>query len=104
MAYLAREATPWAAKVPKELFFEDVLPYASVNERRDDWRKDFYDRFIAVAKECATPGEAVKRLNVEVFKTFNVAVPRDQAAQARPEPLRVGRRRAMPRAPGSRSS
>jgi hypothetical protein len=72
-AHLAREATPWGAKIPKELFFEYVLPYASVNERRDDWRKDFYDRFLAVAKESPTPGEAVKRLNVEVFKTFNVA-------------------------------
>jgi hypothetical protein len=72
LAYLAREATPWAAKVPKELFFDAVLPYASVNERRDDWRQDFYDRFIAVAKESPTPGDAVKRLNVEVFKAFNV--------------------------------
>ena len=81
-AYLAREATPWGPKIPKELFFEYVLPYASVNERRDDWRKDFYDRFIAVAKESPTPGEAVKRLNVEVFKTFNVAY----HATKRPKP------------------
>ncbi len=81
-AYLAREATPWARSVPKELFFEYVLPYASVNERRDDWRKDFYDRFLPIAKECATPGEAVKRLNVEVFKTFNVAY----HATKRPKP------------------
>lgn len=71
-AYLAREATPWGAKIPRELFFEDVLPYASVNERRDDWRKDFFDRFLPIARESATPGEAVKRLNVEVFQAFGV--------------------------------
>ncbi len=81
-AYLAREATPWGPKIPKELFFEDVLPYASINERRDDWRKDFYDRFLPIAKESPTPGEAVKRLNVEVFKTFNVAY----HATKRPKP------------------
>jgi hypothetical protein len=81
-SYLAREATPWGRSIPKELFFEYVLPYASVNERRDDWRKDFYDRFLPIAKECATPGEAVKRLNVEVFKTFNVAY----HATKRPKP------------------
>ncbi len=81
-AYLAREATPWGKAIPKELFFEDVLPYASVNERRDDWRKDFYDRFLPIARECSTPGEAVKRLNVEVFKTFNVAY----HATKRPKP------------------
>ncbi len=81
-AYLAREATAWGRNIPKELFFEDVLPYVSVNERRDDWRKDFYDRFLPIAKESATPGEAVKRLNVEVFKTFNVAY----HATKRPKP------------------
>jgi hypothetical protein len=81
-AYLAREATPWGRNIPRELFFENVLPYASVNERRDDWRKDFYDRFLPVARESATPGEAVKRLNVEVFRTFNVAY----HATKRPKP------------------
>ncbi len=81
-AYLAREATSWGRNIPKELFFEDVLPYASVNERRDDWRKDFYDRFLPIAKECASPDEVVKRLNVEVFKTFNVAY----HATKRPKP------------------
>jgi len=82
LAYLAREATPWGRKIPKELFFEDVLPYASINERRDDWRQDFYDRFLPIARECPTPGEAVERLNVEVFKTFNVAY----HATKRPKP------------------
>ncbi len=81
-AYLAREATPWGKSIPKELFFDHVLPYASINERRDDWRKDFYDRFLPIAKECPSPTEAVKRLNVEVFKTFNVAY----HATRRPKP------------------
>lgn len=82
LAYLAREATPWGPKIPIELFFDDVLPYASVNERRDDWRQDFYDRFLPIAKDSPTPAEAVKRLNVEVFKTLNVAY----HATKRPKP------------------
>ncbi len=82
LAYLAREATPWAAKVPEELFFEAVLPYASVNERRDDWRRDFFDRFLALAKDSATPGEAARKLNVEVFRAFKVAY----HATRRPKP------------------
>ena len=81
-AYLAREATPWGKNIPKELFFEDVLPYVSINERRDDWRKDFYDRFLPIAKASPTPSDAVKRLNVEVFQTFNVAY----HATKRPKP------------------
>jgi hypothetical protein len=82
LAYLAREATPWAAKVPEELFFDAVLPYVSVNERRDDWRQDFFDRFLPVVHDCPTAAEAVKRLNVEVFKTLNVAY----HATKRPKP------------------
>ena len=82
LAYLAREANPWAAKVPEELFFSDVLPYASVNERRDDWRQEFHDRFAAVAKEAGSAGEAAKKLNVEVFKAYKVAY----HATKRPKP------------------
>lgn len=29
---------PWAAAVPKALFFEAVLPYANTNEARTNWR------------------------------------------------------------------
>jgi hypothetical protein len=82
LAYRAREATPWGSKIPQELFFDAVLPYASVNERRDDWRQDFYDRFLAVARESATPAEAAQRLNVEVFTAFHVRY----HASKRPKP------------------
>jgi hypothetical protein len=73
IAHEARKATPWAAAVPIELFYEQVLPYASVNERRDDWRKDFMDRFLPVVRDLKSADEAVKKLNIEVFKTFGVA-------------------------------
>lgn len=82
LAYLAREATPWASKVPQELFFDAVLPYASVNERRDDWRQDFHDRFLGVVRDSASAGAAVKRLNVEVFRAFRV----QYHASKRPKP------------------
>ena len=34
-AYRARAEFPWAKAIREELFFNDVLPYASINERRD---------------------------------------------------------------------
>jgi len=73
LAHEARKATPWAAAVPEELFREQVLPYASVNERRDDWRKDFMDRFLPMVRDLKTADEVARKLNVEVFKTFGVA-------------------------------
>lgn len=73
LAYEARAKTPWAAAVPKELFFEAVLPYSNLNERRDDWRADFYKRFWPLVKDCKTPGDAAQVLNREVFKILKVS-------------------------------
>ncbi len=71
-AFKARAATPWAKAVPLELFYNDVLPYSSINERRDDWRADFYNRFIAIARAAPSAREAAGRLNVDVFNTLDV--------------------------------
>ena len=92
-AFKARSATPWAAQVPLELFLNDVLPYSSINEKRDDWRKDFYDRFNAIARAAHTPTEAVAKLNVAVFDAFNVhyhATKRPKPDQSPYESARAG--------------
>ncbi|MHC4177602.1 MAG: transglutaminase domain-containing protein, partial [Planctomycetota bacterium] len=72
LAYRAMQDAPWAGQVPKEIFLNYVLPYANVNERRDAWRKDFYDRFLPVVKDCKTPAEAAERLNRSIFKELEV--------------------------------
>ena len=38
LAYDNWEKSPWHTQVTKELFLNDVLPYASLNEARDPWR------------------------------------------------------------------
>jgi hypothetical protein len=81
-AYQARTEVPWGGELPDELFLNDVLPYAGINERRDDWRQDFYDRFLPIAKKCKTPGEAALLLNKEVFRQFDV----QYSATKRPKP------------------
>ncbi|MFM9065283.1 MAG: hypothetical protein ACKOOI_19925, partial [Pirellula sp.] len=45
LAHRALEAAPWKDTIPKEIFLNNILPYVSINERRDAWRKDFRDRF-----------------------------------------------------------
>jgi len=72
LAYQAMTEVPWGKTIPQEIFFNDVLPYASLNERRDNWRGDFHHRFINIAKQCKTIDEAVGKLNMEVFRTFRV--------------------------------
>ena len=72
LAYQARSEVPWGPDLPEELFLNDVLPYANVNERRDAWRRDFYERFLPLVQTCATPGEAALRLAQEVLPTVGV--------------------------------
>jgi hypothetical protein len=93
LAYEARAAHPWAGSVPREIFFNDVLPYANVNESRDDWRGDFVKRFSPLVKDCKTAGEAVQILNREVFKTVNVkyhATKRLKPNQSPYESMKIG--------------
>ena len=71
-AYRAWEGAAWKKEVPEEVFLNDVLPYSVINERRDDWRKDFYDRFHPLVKDARSPGEAAVILNKNVFKIVNV--------------------------------
>ncbi len=70
--YEARRNSPWGAEVPDDIFLNDVLPYASINERRDNWREDFYRRFFPMVEDCRTISEAACRLNEKVFATLNV--------------------------------
>jgi hypothetical protein len=93
LAYEARAAHPWAGAVPQEVFFHDVLPYANVNESRDDWRADFVKRFSPLVKDCKTAGEAVQVLNREVFKVVNVkyhATKRLKPDQSPYESMKIG--------------
>lgn len=65
-AYAAREKFPWAKKVPEDIFFNDVLPYAALNERRDNWRKDFFDRFSKHVEGAKTMEEAITKVNAAI--------------------------------------
>ncbi|MHC4166946.1 MAG: transglutaminase-like domain-containing protein [Planctomycetota bacterium] len=81
LAYRALEARPWADRIPTEIFLNNILPYANVNERRDAWRKDFHDRFGPLVTSCKSPAEAGELLNRTIFKQLNV-----KYSRRRPKP------------------
>ena len=62
-AYKARAEFPWAKNIPEAIFLNDVLPYASLNERRDNWRQDFHQRFSKHVAGKTTLLEAIKAVN-----------------------------------------
>jgi pimeloyl-ACP methyl ester carboxylesterase len=72
LAYEAFNKAPWHDRVPKEIFFNDILPYASVNESRDAWRRKLYDLAAPLVADCLTPAEAAQRLNQKLFKLTGV--------------------------------
>jgi hypothetical protein len=71
-AHRAWRESPWRDEVPVEVFHNEVLPYVSINERRDDWRKDFYKQFKPLVKDAKTPTEAAAMLNQKVFPILKV--------------------------------
>ena len=89
-ALKAREEVPWGDQISEDLFLRYILPYWSVNEKRDPWRKMFYDKFMPAVRECKTASDAVKYLNDHVFKELNVtydAVKRPKADQSAQESI-----------------
>ncbi|MBS2100744.1 transglutaminase-like domain-containing protein [Carboxylicivirga linearis] len=71
-AYIAREEFPWAKDLDKDIFFNEVLPYASLNERRDRWRPDFYTRFKKFVVDTKNMEEAIWAVNKHILKEVNV--------------------------------
>ena len=88
-AYLARETYPWTKALPKELFFNDVLPHAVVNETRDASRKRLREIFhshlgdsqdVRAAAAGAAAGEALAG-QLGAVPTRMLAQGRDPKAQ-----------------------
>ena len=93
LAYKARNAVPWGKDIPEDLFLNDVLPYANVDETRELWRKDFYERCLPIVKECKTPGEAAQKLNGSLFQKLQVkySTERKAANQSPAESIAQGK-------------
>ena len=93
MAYEARDTAPWKAQIPNALFLNDVLPYASLNEARDDSRKLLRDKSLPLIADCKTPAEAAHRLNAKLFPLLNArySTERKRADQSPLETIASGK-------------
>lgn len=72
LAYRALAEAPWKARIPKALFLNDILPYASLNETRDRSRGLLRDQSLPLITGCRTPAEAAHRLNQKLFPLLKV--------------------------------
>jgi hypothetical protein len=92
LAYEARERFPWGKQVPEDIFLNDVLPYANINERRDRWRLEFLELCAPLVADCKTAGEAAQRLNERLYGKINVrySTQRRRADQGPKESMETG--------------
>ena len=72
LGYEAKSKAPWAKKIPEAIFFNNVLPYANVDESRDPWRKELFELAWPMVKDCKTASEAAQTLNKELFPKLKV--------------------------------
>ncbi len=86
IAFKAKDQVPWGSEIPKEIFLNDVVPYSNVDETRESWRKDFYERFIQVAKDSPSISQAVKTLNKVVFEELKVSYNPEKRPKANQSP------------------
>ncbi|MFV0378197.1 MAG: transglutaminase-like domain-containing protein, partial [Mangrovibacterium sp.] len=70
VAYQAREKFAWCKALPDSVFFNDVLPYALLNERRDNWRQDFMNRFSPLAEQCTDARSAIDSISRNIAKVL----------------------------------
>ncbi len=82
LAHDALDGCPWREQIDPAHFQQYILPYAVVNERRDDWRADFYNRLREQAWEHDLPLDAARWINDEFEQLFGVAY----HATRRPKP------------------
>jgi len=71
--YKAREEFSWCKALPEDVFFNDVLPYASMDETRELWREEFYNLFKPLVVNCKTAAEALDTVNKSIEKLVKVS-------------------------------
>lgn len=82
LAYQAWQSAPWKTKIPEEIFLNDVLPYASLTEARDNARRMLREKSLPLIAGSKSPGEAAQLLNAKLFPLVKV---RYSTERARPD-------------------
>ena len=72
LAHTALAKAPWKQRIPRDIFLNDILPYASLNEKRDASFAVLRQKSLPLIAGCRTPGEAAQRLNEKLFPRVKV--------------------------------
>lgn len=92
LSYAALDATPWKNQIPEDIFLNNVLPYANINEGREPWRKDFRAQFLPLIEGSTSPSQAAAMMNQKLFPLVKVkySTQRAKADQNPTESIKSG--------------
>lgn len=71
-AFKVRNEFEWCKNLPDSIFLNEVLPYYSLDEKRDNWRNEYYERFSKYVKNCKTIYEAIDSVNLNIRDELKV--------------------------------
>lgn len=84
----ARQNFSWAKAVPKDVWQEWVLPYASVNEARNDWREFMVEKVAPLVRgngfQASTIQHVAETLNTQIWEKLGHGSPIVFKAQMTP--------------------
>jgi Transglutaminase-like enzymes, putative cysteine proteases len=89
LAHQSRRESAFSADVPEDVFLNYVLPYVNLNEDRERWRQDFYDRYFSLSQKSADAGAAAERLNELFIKDFELKYDIDKRPQPDQSPYQT---------------
>ncbi|MEW5297948.1 MAG: hypothetical protein WDW36_001123 [Sanguina aurantia] len=72
LALLARQAHAWSRSVPEDIFLNNVLPYANMDEPRDDWRSLFSALFAPIVAGAGSLTGAAQLLNERIWSIWGI--------------------------------
>jgi len=93
LAWKAWQEASWHEQIDETLFLDAVLPYATLDERREAWMPEMRRRCLPLIEGCRTPGEAAIALNRKLFGLINVryhATKRPKPNQSPAESIAAG--------------
>ncbi|NOR73916.1 MAG: transglutaminase domain-containing protein [Draconibacterium sp.] len=71
-ALKVRNEFEWCKSLPDSIFLNEVLPYYSLDEYRDNWRENYYNRFSKYVKNCKSIREAIDSVNLNIRDELDV--------------------------------
>jgi len=92
LSFSAFDKAPWRHSISDDLFMNYILPYAQLNEDREEWRTNLMSVAMPIVKECSTTTEAALALNAKLFSELDVkySTARNRADQAPSETIETG--------------